>query len=83
MILQAKLSMAQSTAEELNDELFRHKSVFQLDGVKRENKTDQLSETSNGQEILGAKEERAWDKCRGRGGREGHGRAWKTEEDES
>ena len=30
---------------------------FQLDGVKSENKTDQLSETSNGQEILGAEEE--------------------------
>ena len=49
--------MAQSTAEELNDELFRLKSVFQLDGVKSENKTDQLSETSNGQENIGAEEE--------------------------
>ena len=49
--------MTQSTAEELNDELFRLKSVFQLDGVKSETKTDQLSETSNGQEILGAEED--------------------------
>ena len=49
--------MAQSTAEELNDELFRLKSVFQLDGVKSETKTDQLSETSNGQENIGAEEE--------------------------
>ena len=56
-ILQAKLSMAQSTAEELNAELFCLKSVLQPDGVKRRNKTDQMSETSNGQEILGAEEE--------------------------
>ena len=49
--------MAQSTAEELNDELFRLKSVFQLDGVKSETKTDQLSETSKGQENMGAEEE--------------------------
>ena len=52
-ILQAKLSMAESTAEGLNAELFRFKSVLQLDGVKSVNKT----ETSDGQELNGAEEE--------------------------
>ena len=48
-----KLSEAYSTARPsplLNAELFHVKSVLQLDEVKGENKTIQLSETSDGQQ---------------------------------